>query len=360
MKPQGSVLKKLQAGYRDMHTPIPVKITDPKTGAVTEDKLVPALIAEFCDNAKAAMRRDPKLRVIVDRFPQPIIWTLRCKTAASDGVRIAMNPLFADQLLMQGQHMSKETKISSDKTKFFEFVFLHECFHEIYCHSKQSEFKEETRSGKNHSMANIAMDAEINRDIERCFNGRYAGVTKAINGITDGIDYYPYEDWMQIFDDYYTGKRSLPEAEDEPDGGDPYGDPYDGDGEDGNGGNSGGGSGNDIQHSPAYEAGYAKALEDIKNGLIDPATFNGFISEAFIPSTQEEQEQYDAGYKAAIKAYNKNKQGGNKQNQNANNSQQNGNQQGGNNQGSQQNGNKQGGGQQSQGSQGPDAGRDFP
>lgn len=296
-----------------MHTPIPVKITDPVTGTVTEDKLVPALIAEFCDNAKAAMRKDPKLRVIVDRFPQPIIWTLRCKTAASDGVRIAMNPVFADQLLMQGQRMSKETKIPSDKTKFFEFVFLHECFHEIYCHSKQQEFKEETRGGKNHTMANIAMDDEINRDIERCFNGRYEGVTRAINGMTDGIDYYPYEDWMQIFDDYYTGKRSLPEAEDEPDDQN-YGNSSESE-EDGDSQGTDG-PGNDIQHSPAYEAGYAKALEDIKNGLIDPSNYSGFIAEAFVPSTQEEQEQFDAGYKAAIKAYNKNNQGKGQQSQN--------------------------------------------
>ena len=78
-----------------MRVPVKVKITDAITGEQTEEEIVPAEIATFCEMAKVEASRTRELGPILGRFNKPILWSFNIDTAASDGVRIAFNPIFA-------------------------------------------------------------------------------------------------------------------------------------------------------------------------------------------------------------------------------------------------------------------------
>ena len=158
-----------------MNVPIKVKVTDAITGNTHEEEIIPAEIAAFCDMAKTNAMSQQHLGTILQRFPKPVIWSFKVDTAASDGVRIAFNPIFAQQLIYQGKQQVKDALASGKRmggdertirmARLFLFVLVHEAYHQIYRHREQAEIKSETQGGKNHTLANIAMDAEINRDI---------------------------------------------------------------------------------------------------------------------------------------------------------------------------------------------------
>ena len=184
-----------------------------------KQEIIPAEIASFANKAVEQERTGP-LGVILNRFPKPILWTVGVETAASDGIRIAFNPVFAQELILKGKAELKDAlttkSISSDErvsmmARNLIFVIIHEAYHQIYRHKEAAERKEETRGGKNHRLANIAMDAEINRDIEKQLAAYgFAGITKKTGGVID--DRFKTEAWQDIFDAYYNGNVPPPNA----------------------------------------------------------------------------------------------------------------------------------------------------
>ena len=201
-----------------MNVPIKVKVTDAITGNTHEEEIIPAEIAAFCDMAKATAMTDKQLGVILQRFPKPVIWSFNVDTAASDGVRIAFNPIFAQQLIYQGKQILSDEIASGKRLNgtdrithmagLFLFVLVHEAYHQIYRHREQAERKPETQGGKNHTLANIAMDAEINRDIEKQIPVWFAGATAKTGGIFDTR--FRMEPWQDIFDAYFYKKLEQP------------------------------------------------------------------------------------------------------------------------------------------------------
>ena len=201
-----------------MNVPIKVKVTDAITGNTHEEEVIPAEIAAFCDMAKATAMTDKQIGVILQRFPKPVIWSFKVDTAASDGVRIAFNPIFAQQLIYQGKQILNDEIASGKRLNgtdrithmagLFLFVLVHEAYHQIYRHREQAERKPETQGGKNHTLANIAMDAEINRDIEKQIPVWFAGATAKIGGIFDTR--FRMEPWQDIFDAYFYKKLEQP------------------------------------------------------------------------------------------------------------------------------------------------------
>ena len=207
-----------------MRVPVKVKITDAITGEQTEEEIVPAQIAAFCEMAKTEASMTRELGPILGRFNKPILWSFNIDTAASDGVRIAFNPIFAEQLLYKGKAQVRKLIDDSKKNnkslnlsnadriikmaRLVLYVICHEAYHQIYRHREQAERKKETQGGQNHQLANIAMDAEINRDIEKQIPKYFAGATEECDGIFD--DRFRMEPWDIIFDAYYSGEVSIP------------------------------------------------------------------------------------------------------------------------------------------------------
>ena len=202
-----------------MRVPVKVKITDAITGEQTEEEIIPAEIASFCEMAKTQAASTRELGPILGRFNKPILWSFNIDTAASDGVRIAFNPVFAEQLLYKGKGQVKELMSQgkrmsqSDRVitmaRLVLYVICHEAYHQIYRHREQAERKTETQGGKNHQLANIAMDAEINRDLEKQIPKYFAGATEECDGIFD--DRFRMEPWQVIFDAYFYNKVSTPQ-----------------------------------------------------------------------------------------------------------------------------------------------------
>ena len=207
-----------------MRVPVKVNITDAITGEETEEEIVPAQIATFCEMAKAEASRTKELGPILGRFNKPILWSFNIDTAASDGVRIAFNPIFAEQLIYKEKVKLKKLIDDSKKNnkplnmsqsdriikmaRLVLFVICHEAYHQIYRHREQAERKKETQGGQNHQLANIAMDAEINRDIEKQIPKYFAGATEECDGVFD--DRFRMEPWDIIFDAYYSGGVPIP------------------------------------------------------------------------------------------------------------------------------------------------------
>lgn len=202
-----------------MRVPVKVKITDAITGEQTEEEIIPAEIASFCEMAKTQAASTRELGPILGRFNKPILWSFNIDTAASDGVRIAFNPVFAEQLLYKGKGQVKELMSQGKRmsqadrvitmARLVLYVICHEAYHQIYRHREQAERKTETQGGKNHQLANIAMDAEINRDLEKQIPKYFAGATEECEGIFD--DRFRMEPWQIIFDAYFYNKVSTPQ-----------------------------------------------------------------------------------------------------------------------------------------------------
>ena len=116
-----------------------------------------------------------------------------------------------------------------------------------------------------HNLANIAQDVEINRDIENQLPV-FQGMTKTINGCFDSR--FPSETWEVIFDAYYSGQAEPPQGESGDQGDyDPNQQPND---SNGNGDGSGNGQSQPQEYSDDYKRGWAQAIQDIKDGKIQP------------------------------------------------------------------------------------------
>lgn len=209
---------------RKMYKEIEVEIYDKFTGQThTETIPAPEEIIALCEQIREAAERDSTIGILMRRFDKPIIWTLNegVSTAASDGIRIAFNVIFAYTLIQKGKADLAELKAQGTKLKnsaatlltigkYWLYVYIHEVYHELYEHQKQAQRKDETADGKNHEMANVAMDAEINRDIEQQFP-MFAGATKVANGVMDPD--FPNEAWDDIFDEYFYKNKQMPTHE---------------------------------------------------------------------------------------------------------------------------------------------------
>ncbi|MBO6271502.1 hypothetical protein J6O48_01840 [bacterium] len=165
------------------------------------------------------------------------------------------------------------------RSKYIIFILCHEIYHQIYRHREAAERKTETANGNNHFLANIAMDVEINRDLERQFPSIFNNVTEEIGGCFDTR--FPSETWEPIFDAYYTGETPLPNTK-------KFNSqikPAKVTKKDNSG--SGGGS---QKFPPDYVKGYEDAIQDVIDGKVDPLTY----------PINEPTSQYEEGYNAAI------------------------------------------------------------
>lgn len=231
-----------------------------------------------CEWAVDKFIKNGKMSVIGNMFNR-ILWTLEVTTAATDGIRVFFNPIFANELITKGgTNYKKEFDASPEAAKgarwnpldfrtfkLFLFVITHEIYHQLYRHIEQAQRKEETANGKNHILANWSMDDEINRDIEIQWP-EFKGATLESDGCYEA-DKYPTEIWGQIFDDKYKNGDTIkpgeqvippPQGPEEPQGG--------------------GGSGpeqetKEHEAPQSYVDGWEKALADIKAGKIDPNNF---------------------------------------------------------------------------------------
>ena len=261
------------------NSPVPVQIYNVDTGKVEERKMNIDKLIERLDEIVEKYLKIGKYSVLGEFF-NGIVWTFRVSTAATDGIRLYFNPLFANNLLSlagpdalnkqkeltkQGAKPSviKET-LMFESSKYFLFVIIHECYHQLYRHIESSKYKEETRVGGPaiQHLANVSMDDEINRDIEIQFP-EFAGATKASDGCIEA-EKYPIEIWSEIFDDKFkSGETVIPPPPINP----PQGP---GNGSDDNDDDS------DTVHKVApqdYADGWAQAIADIKSGKVDPNKF---------------------------------------------------------------------------------------
>ena len=161
----------------------------------------PRQIANLAKRMLDNMRSNPQYSFIKPFITKPIIWTYEAKTAFTDGIRIYMSPAFASTLIgkkrgggeAQAYMDSVDNLHSKDKdvvtkyydiyTKYMRFVIVHEIYHIFYNHVRRAALKYGSNpSQEEHRRANIAMDLEINRDIESTFPD-LRGATEVIEGI---------------------------------------------------------------------------------------------------------------------------------------------------------------------------------
>lgn len=269
-----------------------------------KEEIIPGQIASYCEMAKNIAMGDEEIGIIISKFQKPILWTLSpsISTAACDGIRIVFNPIFAQKLIAQGSAGIKDKLKSTNMTsqqkhiaisKYFLFVLMHEAYHSLYRHMEAAERKEETMENKNHDLANIAMDAEINRDIENQFP-QYKGCTNAINGILDPR--FPVEAWQDIFDAYYYKNTTPPAHEEEKQfeenkleknqNNDKKIKPKEQRIQDG----SGGPQPPQPEFSDDFKKGWSDAIKDVTSDKVDPVTY----------SPKPNISDYNQGYNAAM------------------------------------------------------------
>ena len=260
-------------------SPIKVSVYDSGTGEVTERDLDVEKLIERCDEIVERFMKIDKRYKAIGEFFNSIMWTFRVETAATDGIRIYFNPLFANKLISIGGNIAKEKRdelikkgvdvrnkkngfdMLFETSKCFLFVLIHECYHQLYRHIESAQHKDETRNAPPsiHDLANVCMDDEINRDIEIQFP-EFKGITKLTDGCIEA-EKYPNEIWSEIFDDKYkNGETVMPPpvmAQPPTAGGDMPGE-------------------DDNRHMNApddYKKGWDQAIADIKAGKIDPSSF---------------------------------------------------------------------------------------
>lgn len=237
----------------------------------TKQTIYPRRIALLTEAYLNDMLNDKDLKVFKKYFDKPIIWTFEISTAATDGVRLFFNPAFADKLFsLDAEYMKKKKELGHSTNgilgKAIQYVLIHEAYHQIYQHMIRTQMKAETANHPElHNLANIAQDVEINRDIENQLPV-FQGMTKTINGCFDSR--FPSETWEVIFDAYYSGQAEPPQGESGDQGDyDPNQQPND---SSGNGDGSGNGQSQPQEYSDDYKRGWAQAIQDIKDGKIQP------------------------------------------------------------------------------------------
>lgn len=236
----------------------------------------PANAVRQAERAIEFIRTNSSTSFLKPYIAKPIIWTFT-ETAFSDGIRIAMSPLFAATLIKIGSiNMQKNidqivTSSSNDDetaekqqfetTKYLQFVIIHECYHALYLHIRRSLLKIGKGNEMQNYIANMAMDLEINRDIEAQLP-QYKGCTLATDGVwylkeefknKDTNSFFVHETWETIYDYFISQQDQIPEQPPKTSAENPK--PK---------------QNNNIQPDNSRKNGWNKAIEAIKNRKIDP------------------------------------------------------------------------------------------
>lgn len=170
----------------------------------------PRKIASLCKSFLDLMRTNKDTEWLSPFIAKNIIWSTECKTFFTDGIRIVANPYFAAVLINQGQVDARKQKdeiynkfsdfnraVDAEReviSKYFQYVIVHEAYHMVYQHIRRSLLKIGKGSKYEHEVANVAMDMEINRDIEAQYP-KYGGSTRTLEGI-----------WYEDYINKHTGK----------------------------------------------------------------------------------------------------------------------------------------------------------
>ena len=250
-----------------------IDVVDKETGK--KETVRPRQLAELTKYLIGQMVGDPQLQMFSKYFDKPLIHTFAIPTACTDGVRVAVNPLFIDKLL------TKEMEETKGKLNgyYIMYVLMHEIYHCVYQHFRRAKIKKETNSPNPRiaELVNIAQDAEINRDLEFQFPEKFKGKTEAIGGVLD--DRFKHEVWEDIFDAYYYGKAEPPKKPQNQMGA--GGNPKLKNQQGQQGQNQQGQGGGDSEQqdpfegkSPEYADGFKYALECIENGTLDPLNWD--------------------------------------------------------------------------------------
>ena len=193
----------------------------------------PRKIASLCKSFLDLMRTNKDTEWLSPFIAKNIIWSTECKTFFTDGIRIVANPYFAAVLINQGQSDARKQKdeiynkfsdfnraVDAEReiiSKYFQYVIVHEAYHMVYQHIRRSLLKIGKGTKYEREIANIAMDMEINRDIEAQYQ-KYSGATKTLEGIwyEDYINKHtgkPFdkEIWEVIYDYLIENPDQLPE-----------------------------------------------------------------------------------------------------------------------------------------------------
>lgn len=316
--------------------PIPFEVYD-RNGQPTGE-IVNIDIGAMVNTGKLALKYIEKLSPAFKTYLTKITWTIdyRCPTACTDGIRVFINPIFAYQMICRcndnimdsyrkhknsgpgwQKNFIKEHGVNGvfnsvkEITDFYRyrsvtFIILHEIYHQIYRHIQQEKRKPETRNGDEatHDLANMAMDAEINRDIEWQFE-ELKGCTEEVPGITDGMTVPKYKKWAwnTIFDDYVLqGKQAaarpiVPQAI-------KRGDPNQKQQQNGQGGRQPQDKPEERTATESYAKGWNQAIADYKSGAVDPNTFKELpVDESKFGTVKPpkiNQDEYNQGYNDAM------------------------------------------------------------
>lgn len=317
--------------------PIPFEVYD-RNGQPTGE-IVEIDIGAIVNTGKIALKYIEKLSPAFKTYITKITWTIdyRCPTACTDGIRIFLNPIFAYQMICRcndnimnsyrkhknsgpgwQKNFIKEHGVNGvfttvkEITSFYRyrsvaFIILHEIYHQIYRHIQQAKRKPETRNADDatHRLANMAMDAEINRDIEWQFE-ELKGCTEEVPGITDGMYIPKYKKWAwnTIFDDYVRqGKQAasnptIPQAIQR---GDPNQKQQQ---QNGQGGQQPQEKPEERTATESYAKGWNQAIADYKSGAVDPNTFKELpVDESKFGTVKPpkiNQDEYNQGYNDAM------------------------------------------------------------
>ena len=318
--------------------PIPFEVYD-RNGQPTGE-IVNIDIGAMVNTGKLALKYIEKLSPAFKTYITKITWTIdyRCPTACTDGIRVFMNPIFAYQMICRcndnimdsyrkhknsgpgwQKNFIKEYGVNGvfnsvkEITDFYRyrsvaFIILHEIYHQIYRHIQQAKRKPETRNADEatHNLANMAMDAEINRDIEWQFE-ELKGCTEEVPGITDGMYIPKYKKWAwnTIFDDYVLQGKQAAEKPIVPQAiqrGDPNQKQQQQ--QNGQGGNQPQDKPEDRTATESYAKGWNQAIADYKSGAVDPNTFKELpVDESKFGTVKPpkiNQDEYNQGYNDAM------------------------------------------------------------
>lgn len=244
----------------------------------------PAKIAYITNIAIDIICNDKNYSFLKPFLTKPIIWTYEAKTAFTDGIRIYISPAFAYMLIMKQGKREQNAYINSlnvsiDEfkrnerqvykanvllTKYIRFVIVHECYHILYNHVRRAALIYGIGTESDRLLGNKSMDLEINRDIESTFKD-LEGSTKVINGIWYKDPEYLKKDNKPFNNDIWEDIWTYWKDNNIEPGGQPT-NPFNNENvnptaqEDNNGN--------------AFKSGWNKAIDAIKNGLIDPRNFS--------------------------------------------------------------------------------------
>ena len=103
------------ARLRALHDEVEVDVRNLKTGAIETrsidfDKIIKR--AEWA--VDKYLKTGP--REVIGSFFTEIVWTFRCDTAMTDGIRLFFNPIFANELISMGGYAAKEEADKSGKS----------------------------------------------------------------------------------------------------------------------------------------------------------------------------------------------------------------------------------------------------